>query len=54
MLLRHFVRYAISADGDRARIHGNDQRVSIAGLRGFLEYLWTAVIDVAGNSNRFN
>lgn len=50
MLLSHFLPYAICADGDSARIHGNDQRVSVVGLRTFLEYLWTAVVDVAGES----
>jgi len=42
---------SVSEDGDSARIHGNDERVSVAGLRTFLEYLWTAVVDVAGPPN---
>ena len=41
---------SVSGDGDSTRIHGNDERVSVAGLRTFLEYLWTAVVDVAGSS----
>ena len=41
---------SVSGDGDSARIHGNDERVSVAGLRTFLEYLWTAVVDVAGET----
>jgi acetylornithine deacetylase/succinyl-diaminopimelate desuccinylase-like protein len=36
------------SDADGARMHGNDERVSIAGLGRFLEYLWTVVTDVAG------
>lgn len=35
-------------DTDGARMHGNDERVNIAGLGKFLEYLWTVVTDVAG------
>ena len=42
---------SMSGDGDSTRIHGNDERVSVAGLRTFLEYLWTAVVDVAGTAN---
>ena len=34
------------ADGG-ARAHGNDERVSIAGIRQFLEFVYTAVVDVA-------
>lgn len=37
------------SDADGARMHGNDERVNIAGLGRFLEYLWTVVIDVAGS-----
>jgi acetylornithine deacetylase/succinyl-diaminopimelate desuccinylase-like protein len=36
------------SDVDGARMHGNDERVSIAGLEKFLEFLWAAVTDVAG------
>jgi acetylornithine deacetylase/succinyl-diaminopimelate desuccinylase-like protein len=35
-------------DADGARMHGNDERVSVAGLEKFLEFLWAAVTDVAG------
>jgi acetylornithine deacetylase/succinyl-diaminopimelate desuccinylase-like protein len=31
-----------------SRIHGNDERVSVPGLKMFLELVWTAVVDVAG------
>jgi acetylornithine deacetylase/succinyl-diaminopimelate desuccinylase-like protein len=36
------------SDADGARMHGNDERVNIAGLGKFLEYLWAVVTDVAG------
>jgi acetylornithine deacetylase/succinyl-diaminopimelate desuccinylase-like protein len=32
---------------DNSRMHGNDERISIAGLRPYLEFVWTAVVDVA-------
>jgi acetylornithine deacetylase/succinyl-diaminopimelate desuccinylase-like protein len=35
------------SDADGGRMHGNDERVNIAGLGRFLEYLWTVVTDVA-------
>ena len=35
------------ADGG-SRAHGNDERIRLAGLRPFLEYLYAAVSDVAG------
>ena len=35
-----------AADGGN-RVHGNDERTSIAGLRQFLEFVYRAVIDVA-------
>ena len=38
----------LTSDADGARMHGNDERVSIKGLGTFLEYLWTVVTDVAG------
>lgn len=28
-------------------VHGNDERISLAGLRKFLEYLWAVTVDVA-------
>ena len=43
--------YGISipkTDEDTRRVHGNDERTSIEGLGKFVEYLWAAVIDVAG------
>ena len=38
------------ADGG-ARPHGNDERVEIAGIRQFLEFVYTAVADVAAARN---
>ena len=35
-------------DDDLHRVHGNDERVSIAGLGQFVDYLWVVVTDVAG------
>ncbi|KAB2659774.1 MAG: peptidase dimerization domain-containing protein [Verrucomicrobia bacterium] len=37
-----------ATEADGARMHGNDERVSIRALGVFLEYLWTVVTDVAG------
>jgi di/tripeptidase len=37
------------SDADGAKMHGNDERVSIAGLEKFLEFLWATVTDVAGD-----
>ncbi|MBM3877548.1 MAG: M20/M25/M40 family metallo-hydrolase [Verrucomicrobia bacterium] len=38
---------SVSTDEESTRVHGNDERISIAGLGRFLEFLWTAVTDVA-------
>jgi acetylornithine deacetylase/succinyl-diaminopimelate desuccinylase-like protein len=35
-------------DEDLRRIHGNDERVSVAGLASFAEYIYAAVADLAG------
>ena len=32
---------------DNSRMHGNDERIEIAGLKGFFELVWTTVVDVA-------
>jgi hypothetical protein len=37
-----------TADTEGARMHGNDERVSLAAIGPFLEYVWTVVTDVAG------
>lgn len=39
---------SIATDDDRSRIHGNDERMLVEGLGQFLEYLYHAVVDVAG------
>jgi acetylornithine deacetylase/succinyl-diaminopimelate desuccinylase-like protein len=36
-------------DDDASRVHGNDERVSLNGLGKFVEYLYTAVLDVAAS-----
>ena len=38
---------SLSSDDDSARVHGNDERLSVDGLGKFLEYVWWSVIDVA-------
>jgi acetylornithine deacetylase/succinyl-diaminopimelate desuccinylase-like protein len=43
--------YGISipkTDEDTRRVHGNDERIPIEGVGKFVEYLYAAVIDVAG------
>ncbi len=39
---------SVVSDRDRATVHGNDERISIAGLGRFVEFLYWAVVDVAG------
>jgi acetylornithine deacetylase/succinyl-diaminopimelate desuccinylase-like protein len=36
-----------TSDDDRLRVHGNDERVRIEGVGKFVEYLYSAVVDVA-------
>ncbi len=38
---------SMTSDDDSARVHGNDERLSVAGLGTFLEFVWWAVVDVA-------
>ncbi len=38
---------SVTSDNDSTRVHGNDERLSVAGLRTFLEYVWWAVLEVA-------
>jgi acetylornithine deacetylase/succinyl-diaminopimelate desuccinylase-like protein len=38
---------SMATDDDSSRVHGNDERTSVEGLGKFLEFVWTAVIDVA-------
>jgi acetylornithine deacetylase/succinyl-diaminopimelate desuccinylase-like protein len=38
---------SVLAEEESNRFHGNDERISVEGLRKFLEYTWLAVIDVA-------
>jgi len=37
----------VTGDREISGVHGNDERVSIAGLRKFLEFLWGATVEVA-------
>ena len=39
---------SVTTDGDSGRVHGHDERMSVEGLGKFIEFLWTAVVDVAG------
>ncbi len=38
---------SVSGDREISGVHGNDERLGLAGLRPFLEFLYTAVIEVA-------
>ncbi|HEY6969585.1 MAG TPA: M20/M25/M40 family metallo-hydrolase [Candidatus Angelobacter sp.] len=38
-----------SSGDDRRRIHGNDERTEIAGFGKFVEFLYTATVDIAGS-----
>jgi acetylornithine deacetylase/succinyl-diaminopimelate desuccinylase-like protein len=38
---------SLATDEDSARVHGNDERLSIEGIGKFLEYVWWSVTDVA-------
>jgi acetylornithine deacetylase/succinyl-diaminopimelate desuccinylase-like protein len=38
---------SLATEEDANRIHGNDERLSISGLRQFLEFIYTVVVDVA-------
>ena len=38
-----------SSDDDSLRVHGNDERVRLEGVDKFVEYLYTAVVDVAAS-----
>ncbi|MEK7674447.1 MAG: M20/M25/M40 family metallo-hydrolase [Verrucomicrobiota bacterium] len=40
---------SVSSDQDSARVHGNDERLSIDGLGKFLEFLYGAVVEVAAS-----
>jgi acetylornithine deacetylase/succinyl-diaminopimelate desuccinylase-like protein len=39
---------SMTSDEEATRVHGNDERLSIAGLGNFLEFLYAAVTDIAG------
>jgi acetylornithine deacetylase/succinyl-diaminopimelate desuccinylase-like protein len=38
---------SVLSEEDGNRFHGNDERISVDGLRKFLEFTWLAVIDIA-------
>jgi acetylornithine deacetylase/succinyl-diaminopimelate desuccinylase-like protein len=38
---------SVMTEADGNRLHGNDERISVEGLRTFLEFVWLAVTDVA-------
>lgn len=38
-----------SSANDRSRIHGNDERVDVAGFGKFVEFLYTATTEIAGS-----
>jgi acetylornithine deacetylase/succinyl-diaminopimelate desuccinylase-like protein len=37
----------VATEEDAARLHGNDERISIEGLRPFLEFVWMVVLEIA-------
>ena len=39
---------SVVSDRDRSGVHGNDERLSVSGIGKFVEFLYWAVIDVAG------
>jgi acetylornithine deacetylase/succinyl-diaminopimelate desuccinylase-like protein len=43
---------SVSSDDDSARVHGNDERISVNGLGKFLEFVWWAVVEVAAAKER--
>jgi hypothetical protein len=40
---------SVMTEEEGNRFHGNDERLSVAGLRTFLEYVWLAVNEVAAS-----
>jgi acetylornithine deacetylase/succinyl-diaminopimelate desuccinylase-like protein len=42
---------SVVSEGETSRVHGNDERLSIAGLGRFLEFLYLAVTDIAAAKN---
>ena len=40
---------SVSEGEDSSRIHGNDERISVAGLRRFLEYVYRATVEIAAS-----
>jgi acetylornithine deacetylase/succinyl-diaminopimelate desuccinylase-like protein len=38
----------LRTDDDEGRMHGNDERVLVEGIKPYLEFLYRAVVDVAG------
>ncbi len=40
---------SLTSDDDALRVHGNDERVRLAGIDKFVEYLYTAVVQVAAS-----
>jgi acetylornithine deacetylase/succinyl-diaminopimelate desuccinylase-like protein len=39
----------LTSDEDALRVHGNDERVRLEGIPKFVDYLYIAVVDVAGS-----
>jgi acetylornithine deacetylase/succinyl-diaminopimelate desuccinylase-like protein len=39
----------VTTEADSARMHGNDERIQVAALRQFLEFVWSAVTEVAAS-----
>lgn len=41
---------SVMTEEESARFHGNDERLSLDGLRKFLEFVWLAVTDIAASN----
>jgi di/tripeptidase len=46
-VLAYDIGTVMSAE-DQKRIHGNDERVQIAGFGKFVQFLYTATVEIAG------
>jgi acetylornithine deacetylase/succinyl-diaminopimelate desuccinylase-like protein len=38
----------VMSSDDRTRIHGNDERIQITGFGKFVQFLYTATVEIAG------
>ena len=38
----------VTTADDNARMHGNDERIKLAPIKDYFDFVWTTVLDVAG------